>query len=209
MFNGLGSAGTYRNISLKGATMKKRVISTKYLMVVITLLVFSAGCFATSDRYANVQKSRMKYKKIAVATFTVSRDGVAEDDPKRVRKHLHTTGEECVSVLKDSRLFEKVTIDAPPTSADATLIVQGELLEMRIVGTATRDWIGWTAGKSGMSIHIKLVDARTGALVAEQRFRGYAGGSNIADADLTSLIGQQIGEFVIHTTTQQARTSVY
>lgn len=182
----------------KGASNKPLGIPLRCIALLLMLIFIVTGCFR-SDRYAGVQKSRMKYKKIAVAAFTVTRDGVAEDDPKRVRKHLHTTGEECVSVLKDSRLFEKVTIDDPPSTSDATLLVQGELLEMRIVGNATRDWIGWTAGKSGMSIQIKLVDARTGAIVAEQRFRGQVNGSNVADSDLTTVIGQQIGEFVIQT----------
>lgn len=179
--------------------MKSRALPLLFLVLPIALICTSLGCFK-SDRYAHVQKSRMKYTKIAVSHFTVSPEGVAEDDMKNILKHLKETRSECVDVLKDSGLYEKVFTKSSPESAAANLLVQGELHEMRIVGTATRDWIGWTAGKSGMSIHIKLVDAKTGAFVAEQRFGGHVSGRNVADADLTKLIGQQIGEFIIQTT---------
>ncbi|MFA5073642.1 MAG: hypothetical protein WC539_07070 [Nitrospirota bacterium] len=181
--------------------MKNIVLSMKYLAILGTLLCFLTGCY--NNRYANVSKSRLKYKNIVVSKFAVARDGVAEDDPRNVEKHLRTTQAACISLLEDSRLFEDVTNKALPYNADFTLVVQGELTEMRIVGNATRVWLMATAGNSGMTMHIRLVDGRTGSLVAQQQFRGSASG-NIADKDLTKMIGQQIAEFIIQTTTQQA-----
>lgn len=174
----------------------------KFFLVLVILACISTACFK-SNRYANVAKERMQYHKIVVSDFTVSPYGVAEDDPKNVRKHLHYTQEACIKKLDRSGLFESAEekLEGNPF---ATLIVRGELLEMRIVGGATRAFMGWTAGKSDMAMLVRLYDARTGNFIAEHRLQATIG-NNVDDSELTTIIGQQIADFVIKVTTAQAQ----
>lgn len=180
--------------------MKKFVRSTKYLMVVVTLLFGTAGCHndVKDDPYAGISKASMKYKNINVANFTVSPKGVAEDDPRNVREHMLSAQTGCATELMNSNLFDNVALNSSTNSAVSTLIIQGELTELRMVGGAARAWLGSMAGRSVMAFHIKLVDGKSGALVAEKEIKDDVGNIYV-DASLPRIVGKFIAEYTINT----------
>jgi hypothetical protein len=179
--------------------MEKLVNSMKCLMVVVTLIFISTGCHndAKDNQYAGFSKAGMKYKNIVVSNFSVSPRGVAEDDPRNVREHMLSAQAGCVSELLNSNLFDNVAFNSS-SSTDSTLIVQGELTELRIVSGAARAWGGAFVGKSVMAFHVKLVDGKSGNIVAERDIRDDMGNAYVPDSQLPRIVGQLIAELVIN-----------
>jgi Domain of unknown function (DUF4410) len=179
--------------------MKKLVNSMKCLMVVVTLMFISTGCHndVKDNPYAGYSKTGMKFKNIVVSTFTVSPKGVAEDDPRNVREHMLSAQTGCASELMSSNLFDNVSFNSSSDSSDSTLIVKGELTELRIVGGAARAWLGAMAGKSVMAFDVKLIDSKSGKLVAEREIKDDVGNMYV-DSQLPRIVGQFIAEFVIN-----------
>jgi hypothetical protein len=180
--------------------MKKLFRSMQYFMVAVTLLFGAAGCHndVKDDPYAGMSKASMKYKNINVANFTVSPKGVAEDDPKNVREHMLSAQSACATELMNSNLFENVALNSSANSADSTLIIRGELTELRMVGGAARAWLGAMAGKSVMAFNIKLIDGKSGALISEKEVKDDVGNIYV-DAALPRIVGKFIADYAINT----------
>ena len=168
-------------------------------MVVATLVFISTGCHndAKDNPYAGYSKAGMKYKNIVVSNFVVTPRGVAEDDSKNVREHMLSAQAGCVSELLNSNLFDEVAFNSS-NSANPTLIVKGELTELRIVGGAARAWGGAFAGKSVVGFHVKLVDEKSGNVVSEADVRDDMGNAYVPDSQLPRIVGQKIAEYVIN-----------
>jgi hypothetical protein len=95
---------------------------------------------------------------------------------------------------------EKFTEGSPPAGL---AIVEARLTAIRIVSTAARVWGGVFAGRSHMKMDVKIIDAGTGATLAQQELMGapnawasmYSMGH--ADRALSAAMGSLIGDFVL------------
>jgi hypothetical protein len=185
--------------------MKNYVRLLTCIAGVLGLLLTLSGCgtkHVDTIQSMNLSKSDMKYKNVYVANFIVSPKGVKEDDPKSI---LADAQSECANALTKSNLFENVKYGSKVEETNSSLIVQGELTELRIVGGAARFWIGGLAGKSNMTVHVKLVDAATGSVVTEKDIKedsnptlgGYTMGAT--DRALPTIVGSLIAEYAVAT----------
>jgi len=105
-----------------------------------------------------------RYKAIVVDRFTVADPGLDDEAAKQLAdtasRYLQ---EEFVRRLKDSGLFE--TVVAPPDvgpMTGTTLKLTGSMAEVQGGSRPKRFWIGFSAGRSRVEIHTRLLDAETG-----------------------------------------------
>lgn len=170
---------------------------------VFCVLMYLSGCAHEQvDTKSSLKLSRadMQYKNVYVADFIVSKNGVEEDTPAGF---LAESQKSCVNELIKSDLFENVRSGSETEAADSDLIVQGELTRMRIIGGAARFWIGGMAGKSNMTVRVKLVDAGTGLVVAEKDIsedtNPTVGAWSMGGTDraLPTIIGGLIADYVV------------
>jgi hypothetical protein len=183
--------------------MKKNLGVLANVAAALCLFLTVSGCVHRTDdsmQAIKLSKADMKFKNVYVSNFTISPKGVKEDEPKGF---LADTESNCAAELMKSGLFDNIKYNATVDATDSSLIVQGELTELRIVGTGARIWLGSWAGKSEMAVHVKLVDAKTGALVAERDIKedtnahasAYSYGA--IDKILPSRVGSLIAEYVV------------
>ena len=145
----------------------------------------------------------MKYQNIQVVNFTIASRGVQEtDNPQGV---LTESQQAVVQALTDSKLFDSVQSVGTGDKAVPSIIVQGELTRLRIVGGGARFWLGAMAGKSEMSVHVKLTDASTGSIISERDINEDSNPSTGAwtvgatDRVLPLQVGNLIADLVINT----------
>ena len=191
--------------------MNHRMRLLTFVVGFMCMLLVASACHRNNEvetnPYARLSKLDMKYKNIQIINFTISSRGVQEtDNPQGV---LADAQSNCAAELMKSNLFENVKYVSTTERADATLIVQGELTQLRIVGTGARIWLGGMAGRSEMAIHVKLIDATTGTVVGERDIRddtnpsagAYSAGAT--DKMLPQQVGGLIAGYVIDTSRKQ------
>jgi hypothetical protein len=187
--------------------MKNRVQLLVFLAGILSVLLVASACHRSSDvetnPYERLSKADMKYKNAQVVNFTITPRGVAEtDNPRGILSDAQSS---CAAELMKSNLFENIKYVSAAERADSTLIIQGELTSLRIVGTGARIWLGAMAGRSDMAVHVKLIDAATGTVIGEKDIREdtnamageYTGGAT--DKALPSQVGKLIAGYVIDT----------
>jgi hypothetical protein len=170
------------------------------------MLLVVSGCspkHPDTNPYEKMSKAEMKYSNIQVVNFTISSKGVQETDkPNEILAEAQTA---CATALANSKLFETVKTVSSAEKENSTLIVQGELTKLRIVGGGARFWIGAMAGKSEMAVYVKLINASTGLVVTESRIgddsNPTSGAWSIGATDraLPSQVGNLIADLVVST----------
>ncbi len=168
------------------------------------LLSVAAGCGGgkgegddpyTPDRIAKI-KPALQFKAIIVHPFTVAK---TVDDPGAAPTDCHDA---TVSYLNQKHLFDNVGGDGSP-GAPGTLVVDGYVEDLRIVGGGARFWAGAFAGKSHMDVKVVAHDAATGALVSEQLIQsdnnafGAAWSFGASDRGLPTDMGPVVADFII------------
>ncbi len=177
-----------------------------YAAGVMCMLLVVSGCAHNrqpeANPYEKMSKADMKYKNIQIVNFTVSSNGVQENDnPNEILAEAQAA---CVTTLTESKLFETVKTVSGAEKDNSTLLVQGELRKLRIVGGGARFWIGAMAGKSEMAVYVKLINASTGSVVTESNVRDdsnpYSGAWSVGASDraLPAQVGSLIADLVIN-----------
>jgi hypothetical protein len=118
---------------------------------------------ATAEPFANDAPLDAAYANIVVAPFGAS-DEVKESYPEALDESHAAL---MAALIKQGR-YQQIG-KAVQGSPDGWLIVQTNVPEMRIVSGAARFWGGAFAGSSNMVLDVKLVDAKTQAVVREKR----------------------------------------
>ena len=187
--------------------MKNYARLLMFLIGIMSLLVVVSACGHRDNRaeenpYARISKTDMKYQNIQIVNFTISPRGVQEtDNPQGVLKESQ---EICAQVLTESKLFNNVRAVNSAERESSALIIQGELTKLRIVGGGARFWIGAMAGKSEMSVYVKLIDASTGQVISQQQVNENSDPSTGAwsigatDRALPRTVGSLIADFAIN-----------
>ena len=151
-----------------------------------------------------VSPDRIHYHKIYVAPFVY--DPSMNDHHREIDLCKSAT----IRFLNNQQLFEKIIItnERPAPDSD-TLIVETKVTEIRIVSASTRVWGGAFAGKSNMTVNVRLLDSKTNKMI-DQRYinsstnpiaASYTFGAS--DRNLPEYIGEMIGYFVTEGTTKQ------
>jgi hypothetical protein len=173
---------------------------------IMCLLLILSGCGrkeAKTNPYEKLSKADMKYKNIQIVNFTITPRGVQETD--NPADALADAQSNCAAELMKSNLFENVKYVSKAEPADSTLIVQGELTRLMIVGVAYRTFVGGRGRRSEMAVYVKLMDAATGTVVGERDIREvtdpragrYTRGA--VDKLLPLVVGNLIAEYIIDT----------
>jgi len=187
--------------------MKNSARLSMVVVGILSVLLVVSACHRNEEvktnPYERLSKADMKYKNVQLVNFFITPRGVQEtDNPKGVLADAQSS---CAAELMKSNLFENVKYVSTAERADSTLIVQGELTQMRIVGTGARIWLGDMAGRSEMTVHVKLIDAASGNLVSERDIREdtnpFAGAYSAGATDkmLPLQVGGLIAGYIIDT----------
>jgi len=185
--------------------MKDRMRLLMYVTGYICMFLIVSACHhndVETNPYAQLSKADMKYQNIQLVNFTITPRGVQEtDNPQGVLAEAQST---CAAALNDTKLFDSVKNVSKAEQAGSTLIVQGELTRLRIVGGGARFWLGGMAGKSEMAVYVKLIDASTGQVITERDIRDdsnpTAGAYSMGASDraLPVSVGNLIADLVIN-----------
>ncbi len=144
----------------------------------------------------------IKYKNILFKEFGPG-PGVKANIP--TAGPLHQCKTTAISYLAQKDIFEKVEDigDRQANQNDGpTLIVEGSLSYLKMVSTARRICLWVLAGRSAMRINIKLTDASTGTVIAQQELIGAPGAMTgawsvgAADRALPVKMGYLVGDFI-------------
>ena len=187
----------------KMGQMKNPVRWVVSLASILCMMLYLSGCASKQVETVELPKftkADMKYKSIYVENFTISPKGV---DEKEAAAHLAESQSSCVNELTKSGLFDNVKSGPKGAASGSGLIAQGELTKLRIVGGAARFWVGGLAGRSNMTLHVKVVDAVTGKVVAEKDIdedtNPIAGAWSLGASDrgLPEKVGSLIAQYVV------------
>ena len=179
------------------------------LFAVLTLASWSSTVLAEDFDFekfktymATLKKSDMKYSKVIIDKFTIAdTDKVDRDhNPDEMLKMAEVTAAE---ILEKSKLFDSVNLRGEKKDLNETaLILNAQLVDLRVVSTTKRLFLGAFAGSSGMEIKASLVDGKA-QQVAEKNVRDEANAFSGAwtvgasDRNISINVGEQLAAFVI------------
>ncbi len=138
-----------------------------------------------------------KFANIVVRRFDTT-DEYRKDYPEAVMQCKTAL----LSQLKSKNAYRTVTDDKAANLKGKTLLVDMEVVDMRIASAAARIWGGAFAGASYMKILTRLTDGATGRLLRERILStttnpfGAAWTMGASDRTLPMDFGQVIGEYL-------------
>lgn len=174
----------------------------KYGAVALSLMVLSAlsNCAVRTQ----VQKSdpeslkgNLRFENVYFKEFS---NGSNIEPPIGTLSVCRESG---ISYLRGKGLFRQVDTYQEGRDTSSAALVEAQLLDIRIVSTAARAWGGAFAGRSHMKMKVRLVNAASGGVLAEQELIGApsAMGSTwsfgSSDQKLPAAMGALIGDFVL------------
>lgn len=154
---------------------RKQFQSLFFIGLALMLVAFLTACGGqsqgtgsetpeTAEPFANEAPLDSAYSSVVVAPFEAA-EAVKKDYPDA----LGESHSALMAALIKKGSFQQVNKELQG-SGDGCLIVQSNVSDMRIVSGAARFWGGAFAGSSNMVLDVKLVDAKTQAVVREKRF---------------------------------------
>src|SRR2546421_5950840 len=168
----------------------------RFLVPVVAIAVL-AGCASDPARREKIVKehsatlppptaSLSSYGKFELKSMALG-DAVAKDEAKAaVAKDLDTRIQERMRPL-----FAQWGAETAGASSAKTLVVQPRIINLRVIGGATRFFAGALAGDSSITMDLELRDAATGALVANptivRNANAFAGGYSVGSTDQNLL----------------------
>ena len=174
----------------------------KYSAVALSLMVLSAisNCAVrtriqksdTESLKGNLRFERVYFKEFSNESNKVLPFGV-----------LSVCRESGIAYLGGKGVFRQVDMYQEGLDPTSAALVEAQLLDIRIVSTAARAWGGAFAGRSHMKMKVRLMDAGSGEVLAEQELFGApnAMGSTwsfgSSDQKLPAAMGALIGDFVL------------
>jgi hypothetical protein len=137
------------------------------------------------------------YSNVVLGTFKSS-EQIHADYPEAVEdceKHI-------LSQLKSKNVYAHVTTSEAKRFSGKTVVVDFEVLDMRITSSSARMWGGVFAGKSYMEVQVKIQSVDRKELLHEKILTtsnnawaaAYSGGSS--DRNLPADLGMLIGEYL-------------
>ena len=194
---------------------KRKIV---YLFLALAMILSLGACVTGSGTTAKPTPEATQGDRIENATVEVVRSAAplktAYDNvvlksfvaPEPFKTDYPDVADTCkfavISHLRTLKAFAKVVEDAGQKFSGKTLLVDGQIEDMRIASTAARIWGGAFAGSSFMNIRIRLTDAATGKVVQEKVIASSANAFAAAwnfgasDKSMPSDMGKIIGEYL-------------
>ncbi len=176
----------------------------------ILIFVFLAGCAADPERLNLVAVDEAN--RLAKPSKPLSAFSSYELRPMILsRKVKSEAGKVKEAAILDQKikkilspLFAKWSSSAG-SSRSGTLIVQPELVRLRIISGGARFWAGAFAGESNIDLDLRLIDGSTNNVIANPRIiknaSAMAGGWSIGQSD------QNLHDYIAHIVHQYLSTS--
>ncbi len=172
-------------------------------IIVISCITMLMSCASYRTEVVKISddelKSNLYYENIIFKKFTIS-----DSIPKIPDIDLAINECELVAIntLEKRNTFKTIKKDDGTIPSEKSLLVEGTLTDFRVVSGAARLWAGAMAGRSHMKIYVKLIDASSGAVVAEKELVGVPSGLGAAysfgasDRKLPMQMGILIAEYI-------------
>lgn len=180
----------------------KRISILFYFFILFLIAMMTIQCASKKVQVPEevkpiVSPDSIQYHKISIMPFTY--DPSMSDH----RKEIDLCKMAVYRFLTNQHLFEKVSMPVDKASPEpGALIVETKVVEIRIVSAGARVWGGAFAGKSHMTVHVRLVDPETKKVIDERDINSstnpiaasYTFGAS--DSNLPDYIGEMVGYFV-------------
>lgn len=181
-----------------------RLKGLRFAIVSVGVLctVLANGCRSAPVKYTPEVLSALKTKLSGKAV--VVRGYTAEPGIEQAAGPTASCREATMAFLQEKGVFGQVLAE-PPGDMRNVITVDAHVTNLRIVGGAARFWGGAFAGKSEMSVRVRLTDGSTGAVILERvidsttNAMGAAWSGGASDRSLPYDMGGIIGELVIDT----------
>ncbi|HEX9049661.1 MAG TPA: DUF4410 domain-containing protein [Anaeromyxobacter sp.] len=166
----------------------------------LAVMALAAGCASNPGKRQKIiddEVARLRAPEIPLTSF-----GAFEIRPIAMSPDVQEKPEK-VAVASDlgQRLEAQLrpTLDgwaaaAPAPAKGRTLVIQPTVVNLRIVGGASRFWLGAMAGDSSIDVDLQLVDKASGRAIAKERIAKSSGGMSGAwsmgatDKNLTQYV---------------------
>jgi len=133
----------------------------------VTTITFVSLCGLSVPASGQDSSLRNKYRDIEVVAFDV-KDGVTFP-----ANYLSTLTEELVSQLVGVKKFGRVVRGAePPADLDLAIRVTGTITEFKAGSRAKRYFVGFGAGQTKITAHVRFLDRATNAVLFEDDVDG-------------------------------------
>ncbi len=180
----------------------------KRSMIPVVAIAVLAGCASGPARRENIVKEHSA--NLPAPTASLSSYGKVELKPmEMVGDVANDAAKASVAKDLDARIQERMqpvlarwSADNSGASSAKTLIVQPRITKLRVVGNATRFFVGAFAGDSSIAMDLELRDAITGAVVAKpsivRNANAFAGAYSVGatDQNLLNYIADIAAEYL-------------
>lgn len=180
-------------------------------VVLFAAVVFVAAAFSAcgGDRAGNVKAEgkeaaeekiiplEHRYAKLVFRRMTADSQ-ITTDYPTAVSECESAA----MAAVISKNLYDAVEMEKDRVRYNDALLVEGSVVNMRIVSGAARFWVGAMAGSSDMSVKLTFRDAATGTVVREKLLSssnnpwGAAWTFGGSDRSLPADMGRIIGEYI-------------
>ena len=167
------------------------------MVACVFVLCSCSGTPYKETHYSSVERDKLKYKNVLINNLSVSEDMISKVPSQFITEMpLY-----CAKELIKSNVFENVLFDTKLYSNESTLIVQSELVDIRIVSSTARIWLGVLVGISTMTINVKLIEAGTNIVISEKTFNegsfSTVPRAIVKDYSLHELLCIQMADYII------------
>ncbi len=142
-------------------------------------------------------ESLAKYKSIGIKIFTtdnIKYNNVDKDEKRQLKNYLKDWQKLLANTIKNELNGGNVTafiIDSDGKNADkADMIIEGEFTQVNMGSAFSRVFWGFGAGQAGITVKGKLVDAKTGKVLATFRHESTSG---LQNGDKWQMVESRVG----------------
>lgn len=169
------------------------------LIAVLYALLLPACARRTEVKKVSLDElvGNLKYENVIFKKFDTYTDISSNPDA------LDQCQESAMQYLYQTGIFKRVERESSHSYEEPCILVEGTLTQMRIVSTKRRIFTGIFSGRSYMSMKVRLIDSKTGAVIATKELEGapaslgstYSFGHS--DRHLPEHMGILLGEYIL------------
>jgi hypothetical protein len=156
---------------------------------VIAVSFLVTGCVSPGRSKTTPAINAGKPASLAIIYVTTTNAAVSFRDAS---PHLNDA---LVSRLVESGMFATVTNQPPALSLGPGIKLTAEILHLKTVTKASRDWLGFLAGRADISLQVTITDLQSGGLI--QSFQVEAESGRSAYGEMTDAVIYQAAEEVV------------
>lgn len=169
------------------------------LIAVLYILLLPACAIKTEVKKVSLHElqGNLKYENVIFKEFDTLTDISSNPDA------LAQCQESAIYYLYQTGIFKRVEKESSHSYEEPCILVEGTLTEMRIVGTTRRIFTGIFSGRSYMRMKVRLIDSKTGSVIATEELEGAPASMGStwsfghSDRHLPEHMGMLLGEYIL------------